>query len=54
MTQDFGLEYSKVDDFKLIGYYDLDFDGDKETVVSTLGYLTSLGLTTFSYRSHKK
>ena len=29
-TQDFGLKYSKVDDFKLIGYSDLDFDGYKE------------------------
>ena len=26
-TQDFGLKYSKVDDFNLIGYFDLDFDG---------------------------
>ena len=30
-TQDVGLKYSKVDDFKLIGYSDLDFYGDKET-----------------------
>ena len=30
-TQDFRLKYSKVGDFKLIGYYKLDFDGDKET-----------------------
>ena len=28
-TQYVGLKYSKVDDFKLIGYSDLDFDGDR-------------------------
>jgi len=30
-TQDFGLKYTQVGDFILIGYIDLDFDGDKET-----------------------
>jgi transposase InsO family protein len=44
-TQDFGLKYSKVDDFNLIGYSDSDFDGDKENGVSTSGYLMSLGST---------
>jgi hypothetical protein len=53
-TQDFGLKYSKVDDFKLIGYSDLKVDGDKENGVSTLGYLMSLGSTTVSWRSHKQ
>ena len=33
-TQHFGLKYSKVDDIKLIGYSDSNFDGDKETRVS--------------------
>jgi hypothetical protein len=28
-TQDFGLKYSKVDDFNLTGYSDSDFVGDK-------------------------
>ena len=37
-TQDFGLKYTKVEDFKLIGHTDSDFDGDKETWVSTSGY----------------
>ena len=44
-TQDFGLKYSKVKDFNLIGYFDSDFDGDKENGVSILGYLMSLGST---------
>ena len=53
-TQDFGLKYTKVKDFKLIGYTDSDFDGDKETGVSTPGYKMSLGSTTISWRSHKQ
>jgi hypothetical protein len=28
-TQDFGLKYSKVNEFNLIGYFDLKFDEDK-------------------------
>jgi hypothetical protein len=53
-TQDFGLKYSKVDDFKLVGHTYLDFDGDKENGVSTLGYLMSLGSNVISWRSHKQ
>ena len=34
-TQDFGLRYSKLDDFILIGYSNLDFDVDKDNGVST-------------------
>ena len=47
-TQYFGLKYSRVYDFKLIGYSDLDFDGNKETRVSTSGYTMSIGSTTLS------
>eukprot|EP00253_Pinus_taeda_P036725 PITA_36725 len=42
-TQDFGIKYTQVGDFSLIGYSDSDFDGDKETGVSTSGYAMSLG-----------
>jgi len=42
-TQDFGLKYTQVADFNLIGYSNLDFDGDKETRVSISGYVMSLG-----------
>ena len=45
-TRYFGLKYSKVDEFKLIGYFDSDFDGDKEMGVSTSEYTMSLGSTT--------
>eukprot|EP00253_Pinus_taeda_P033317 PITA_33317 len=43
-TQDFGIKYTQVDDFSLIGYSDSDFDGDKKTGASTSGYAMSLGL----------
>ena len=42
-TQDFGIKYTQVDAFSLIGYPDSDFDGYKETRVSTSGYAMSLG-----------
>ena len=42
-----------MDDFSLIGYSDSDFDGDKETGVSTLGYAMSLGSGAVSWRSRK-
>eukprot|EP00253_Pinus_taeda_P009498 PITA_09498 len=41
-TQDLGIKYTQVDDFNLIGYSDSDFDGDKETGVSTSGMLLVL------------
>eukprot|EP00253_Pinus_taeda_P002306 PITA_02306 len=53
-TQDFGIKYTHVDDFSLIGYSDLDFDGDKETGVSTLGYAMSVGSGAISWRSRKQ
>ena len=43
-----------MDDFKLIGYSDSDFDGDKEIGVSTYGYTMSLGSATVSWRSRKQ
>eukprot|EP00253_Pinus_taeda_P010523 PITA_10523 len=42
-TQGFGIKYTQVEDFSLIRYSDSDFDGDKETGVSTLGYAMGLG-----------
>ena len=43
-----------MDDFSLIGYSDSDFDGDKETGVSTSGYAMSLGSRAVSWRSRKQ
>eukprot|EP00253_Pinus_taeda_P020448 PITA_20448 len=53
-TQDFGIKYTQVDDFSLIGYSDSDFEGDKETRVSTSGYSMSLGSRAISWRSRKQ
>eukprot|EP00253_Pinus_taeda_P025091 PITA_25091 len=53
-NQDFGIKYTQVDDFSLIGYSDSDFDGDKETRVSTSGYAMSLGSRVVSLRSRKQ
>ena len=53
-TQDVGLKYSKVYDFKIIGYSDSDFDGNKEIGVSTSGYTMSLGPAALSWRSRKQ
>ena len=47
-TQDFGLKYTKVEDLKIIGYTDSDFDGGKETRVSTYGDKISIETTTVS------
>ena len=41
-------------DFRLIGYFDSDCGGDKETRVSTSGYAMSLGSRAVSWRSHKQ
>eukprot|EP00253_Pinus_taeda_P002259 PITA_02259 len=53
-TQDFGIKYTQVDDFNLIGYSDSNFNGDKETGVSTSGYAMSLGSGAVSWRSSKQ
>eukprot|EP00253_Pinus_taeda_P024100 PITA_24100 len=53
-TQDFGIKYTQVDEFSLIGYSGSNFDGDKETGVSTSGYAMSLGLGVVSWRSCKQ
>ena len=45
---------TQVDDFSLIRYSDSDFDGNKETGVSTSGYAMSLGLGAVSGRSRKQ
>eukprot|EP00253_Pinus_taeda_P003828 PITA_03828 len=53
-TQDLGIKYTQVDDFSLIGYSNSDFDGEKETRVSTSGYAMSLGSGAVSWRSRKQ
>ena len=43
-----------MEDFKLIGYTNLHFNGDKETRVSFSRYIISLGSMTISLISHKQ
>eukprot|EP00253_Pinus_taeda_P032277 PITA_32277 len=45
---------SLVGSFSLIGYSDLDFDGDKEIRISTSGYVMSLGSGVVTWRSRKQ
>eukprot|EP00253_Pinus_taeda_P027870 PITA_27870 len=52
--REFGIKYTQVDDFSLIGYSDSDFNGDKETGLSTSGYAMSLGSGAVSWRSCKQ
>eukprot|EP00253_Pinus_taeda_P020165 PITA_20165 len=52
--QDFGIKYTQVGDFNLIVYSDSDFDGDKETRVSTLSYVMSVGPGVVSWTSRKQ
>jgi len=53
-TQDFGIKYTQVGDFSLIGYSNSNFDGDKEIGVSTSSYAISLGSGAVSWRSRKQ
>lgn len=53
-TQDYGLKYTKMDEFNLIAHSNLDFDGGKENGVSTSGYLTRIGSIVVSWRSCKQ
>eukprot|EP00253_Pinus_taeda_P012525 PITA_12525 len=53
-TQTYGIKYTKVLDFHLVGYSDFDIDGDKENGVSTSGYFMNLGSTSISWRSRKQ
>eukprot|EP00253_Pinus_taeda_P024575 PITA_24575 len=53
-TQDYGLKYTKVDDFNLMAHSDPDFVEDRKNGVSTSGYLMSLGFAVVSWRSCKQ
>ena len=42
-TQTLGIKYSRVLDLHLTSYSNSDFDGDKESGLTTSGYLMTLG-----------
>ncbi|XP_065879565.1 uncharacterized mitochondrial protein AtMg00810-like [Euphorbia lathyris] len=53
-TTNLGLLYSKSDDFKLVGYSDSDWAGDKDDRKSTTGFVFFLGDTAFTWSSKKQ
>ena len=42
-TKDFGLEFKRNKNFKLVGYLDVDFTRDVDDKASNLGYLMNMG-----------
>ena len=53
-TLQFGLNFERSDNFKLIGYSDADWAGDVDTRKSTSGYVFMLGKATVAWASKKQ
>ncbi|XP_059073222.1 secreted RxLR effector protein 161-like [Cryptomeria japonica] len=53
-SQNYGLKYSKTNQFSLVGYSDSDYAGDSTDGKSTSGYLMYLGSALISWRSKKQ
>jgi hypothetical protein len=53
-TMSLGLSYSKVEDYKLVGYSDSDWYRDIDYQKSTSGYVFFIGDTAFTWLSKKK
>ena len=53
-TKEYGVLYSKIDNFKLIGYTDSDWDGIFDDRKSTSGHVFHLGSGAISWASKKK
>ena len=53
-TRDYGILYSKSDDFILVGYTDSDFAGSIDDRKSTSGYIFHLGSGAISWDSQKQ
>ena len=53
-TRDYGILYSKSDDFILVGYTDSDFAGSVDDRKRTYGYIFHLGLGAISRASQKQ
>lgn len=49
----YGINYWEIDEFKLIGYIDSDWDGSFDDQKSTSGYLFHLGSSAISWASKK-
>ncbi|XP_016676452.1 secreted RxLR effector protein 161-like [Gossypium hirsutum] len=53
-TLSYGLQFSKTEDLKLIGYTDSYWAGSKNDMKSTSGYAFTLGSTMFCWSSKKQ
>ena len=53
-TIDYGMFYSSSEDFKLVGYNDIDWARDFDDNKSTTGFLFFLGDTAFTWSSKKQ
>jgi hypothetical protein len=53
-TQEYSLVYRKSDDFKLIGYADADWGGDKRDRKSTSGFICLVGTSVVSWSCKKQ
>ena len=49
-----GLFYSKIENYKLVGFSNSDWCGDIDDRKSTLGYVLFMGNTTFTWLSKKQ
>ncbi|KAK2973952.1 hypothetical protein RJ640_027581 [Escallonia rubra] len=53
-TLDYGIMYSSSQDFKLFGYCDSDWAGDKDDRKSTTGFVFFMGNSAFTWNSKKR
>jgi transposase InsO family protein len=53
-TCDFGIKFTKSNEFKLIGFSDSDWGGSADDMKSTSGYCFTLGSSVFSWSSKKQ
>ena len=52
-TKDFGLEFKRNKNFKLVGYSDVYFSRDVDDMASSSGYLMNMGSDTVSWSCKK-
>ena len=53
-TKDYMLTYRRTNNLEIIGYFDFDYAGCKDTRRSTSGYIFMLSNGSISWKSHKQ
>ncbi|MDF3680994.1 Ty1/Copia family ribonuclease HI, partial [Enterobacter hormaechei] len=53
-TKGFGILYTEINDFKLVGYTDSDWAGSLDDRKSTSGYMFHMGSSAISWASKKQ